>query len=78
MELDMRCCKNVNKPALGRCLVFRNTSVSETRLNGWVWVHLAEFDQTERCVLNLWSSFQLIPLRPLVSVQNVYEIDSLF
>jgi hypothetical protein len=41
---------------------------------------LAEFDLTERCVmnvLNLWSSFQLVPLRPLVNVQDVYAIVTL-
>ena len=40
VQLDIRCFRNVNKPALRRCLVFRNTSGSETHLNGMVRVHL--------------------------------------
>jgi hypothetical protein len=47
VQLDIRCSRNASKPALRRCLAFRNTSGLETRLNGRMRGALAEFDLTD-------------------------------
>jgi hypothetical protein len=76
VQLDIRCCRNVNKHALLRCLqkYKRLGNSPEGKGQG----ALAEFDLTERFVLNHWSSFQLIRLLPSVNVLDVYEIVSSF